>query len=171
MLHVRLSLLLDYWHLRKLQLLSNIVRFNNIWHNVTKLHGLFRSSYCTRFCYCCTENLVHGYIRVATFESVQNSLTFPWQFPDILLFLPDNLFYFSKLETRIIHKNNLKGPTSVLNIFATKELMKKIVLIEVIKYFEKAILVMYAEWSKANQYFRTWKKYASKKRLIIFRRI
>ena len=26
---------------------------------------------------------------------------------------------------------------------------------------------MYAEWSKANQYFRTWKKYASKKRLII----
>ena len=33
----------------------------------------------------------------------------------------------------------------MLNIFATKELMKKIVLIEVIKYFEKAILVMYAE--------------------------
>ena len=26
---------------------------------------------------------------------------------------------------------------------------------------------MYAEWSKANQYFKTWKKYASKKRLII----
>ena len=46
--------------------------------------------------------------RVATFESVQNSLTFPWQFPDILLFFPDNLFYFSKLKTRIIHKNNLK---------------------------------------------------------------
>ena len=30
---------------------------------------------------------------------------------------------------------------------------------------------MYAEWSKVNQYFRTWKKYASKKRLIIFRKI
>ena len=25
-------------------------------------------------------------------------------------------------------------------------------------------MVMYAEWSKANQYFRTWKKYASKKK-------
>ena len=48
------------------------------------------------------------FLRVATFESVQNSLTFPWQFPDILLFFPDNLFYFSKLKTRIIHKNNLK---------------------------------------------------------------
>ena len=41
--------------------------------------------------------------RVATFELVQNSLTFPWQFPDISSFFPDNLSYFSKLETRIVH--------------------------------------------------------------------
>ena len=41
--------------------------------------------------------------RVATFELVQNSLTFPWQFPDISPFFPDNLSYFSKLETKIVH--------------------------------------------------------------------
>ena len=38
--------------------------------------------------------------RVATFESVQNSLTFPWQFPDILLFFPDNLFYFFQVKNK-----------------------------------------------------------------------
>ena len=43
------------------------------------------------------------YYRVATFQLVQNSLTFPWQFPDISPFFPDNLSYFSKLETRIVH--------------------------------------------------------------------
>ena len=32
----------------------------------------------------------------------------PWHFPDIFAIFPDNLFYFSKLKTRIIHKNNLK---------------------------------------------------------------
>ena len=38
----------------------------------------------------------------------------------------------------------------MLNVFATKQLTQKIVLTEVIKYFEKGIMVMYAESSKDN---------------------
>ena len=54
-------------------------------------------------------------IRVATFESVQNSLTFSWHFPNKIMFFSDNLFYFSRLNTySIVIKGNLTTYTGFL---------------------------------------------------------
>ena len=57
--------------------------------------------------------------RVATFESVQNSLTFPWH----IAIFPWQFILFFQVKNKNYPQKQFKGPIFVLNIFATKELM------------------------------------------------
>ena len=52
--------------------------------------------------------------RVATFEFCQNSLTFPWHFPDNTTLFPDNFFIFQFVKERLLTVINANSPSHMI---------------------------------------------------------